>query len=304
MEIETQDQTELIEKRNISVQTDSLENRESKICDSDTICAICYLLSLFAFTLFSSLPGLPAFVYPLGGNLLDSGNVEGPSYIWYDGAVCIAAIYGAIIFRKMFIIFLKHIKFTKDIEEGKLYTYNENGSLVSMNSSKKSARNDTSDIDIIVEKPYPAHSKNIWIEKHNSFRIYLESLNHTHEQYLTYIWPGVLYHIICGVWIGWSVNAKLGYYTSDNFYLALGIALFLLGEMCIWIYWLREYYKKENLFISCIFIKTDLFREVFNVVSLVGFAIYTLTLPACLLALSRLIISICYNFGVIDSYVF
>ncbi len=115
----------------------------------------------------------------------------------------------------------------------------------------------------------------------------------------SYIAPAILYHIAFGLWIGWACNQNLDYFASDPEYLAAGIMVFIVGEAMAYIRGFAYIMWGEGGGMGY-----SLLQEGSEVLSVLGLAISSLTMSACVLALFRFVLGLIALTRVLDSKVF
>ena len=224
----------------------------------DTLCVVGYCIGLITFVCLFHVKGFPYIPYPVIGNLQDVDPTLLVADLWEDGTILVLVTWGLRYIRKMGMLVVDQFFFRAHLSE-------------TVNSDEVSGRLDHS----------PAFAP--------TFPATLTDPSLV----LCYAVPIILYHGIFGAWVGLAANYNLTYQISDIEWVIAGLVFFLGGELIVvgrTVWAARQArHSTDPVFVGRAIMPVV---EVAEVMSCVGYAFLTLTLPACLMAFVRFIIAI------------
>ena len=246
----------------------------------DTLCVVGFGLGLVGFLCTFHLKYLPRIPYPLIKNLQDADPTMMATGLWQDGINIVPVIWGLRYIRKIGLT---------------LFNFS---CLASPDETEATGSGLQPDPEVAVPRAEPE----------------VQGCCAAHNPYWPgYIAPVVAYHLILGIWVGLATNYHIPYSVSDIEWLIVGLVLYISGEVTIIVRMclarrtlVKNKREKERQDANT---SSDHLRpgsppgpppgrppvrliEVGEVLSCLGFAVYTLTLPSCIMALVRIIIAI------------
>lgn len=237
--------------------------------DISTVSCIIYLVSLIVFLAGINVQSLPSLPYPLTGNLQDL-NLSSSTIpdVWQEGVILVVVFYGAMYCRKVIFLIVETVLDSREQAHPKQngisgHIHNTHSRMVYSTSRAGNSPNTCTTLQHN-KKVQQCGEGNVW----------------------TFVGPALLYHIVFGFWLGWSCNVQL-YNMSDSEFVTAGILTFVLGEILAYsmgfAYVMVGRRDKKRYRIG---------RELGDLASVLGIAVYSLTLAGAVMALMRVVLSI------------